>query len=569
MQQPSDQTRRTLLASIPAGLLTSGVFSRAFAATIGTTALLPRQDMLASISAARDSIRQTMAAKGVPGASVALVQGQEPLWIEGFGVTDAGARPVDERTIFSIQSISKNFTAVAIMAGVQDGLLDLDRPITAYLPDFRVHSRFEEAPQTKMTLRLLLAHRAGFTHEASVGNGYDLSSPTFEQHVRSISETWLRYSVGERYSYSNLGIDLAGFILETVSGMPFANYLRRRLFEPLGMTDTTLDPAVYSRRENRAIGHSAGYVKVPVIVPLVPSGGVYTSARDMARWASFHLGRGTMQGRQVLRRNLWEEMHAFPYGGTYSLGVSKIDLNFEKGVVSVFAHDGGGFGFLSMLTYGLQTQIAWIVMLNTTGLEGTEVTPQQFSFPAAIMGQAYSAFGALVPAPKTAPPSATPVHVDYEGGYLGRDATLTLARDGEGFGFDWMGGRNKLLFTSPTEGWIVDGPSAGQKLRYHPARGAEPAYLEGPDGSTFDFNDGPHDPPGTIDGSFDDLVGDYHLLIWGKPSPMRVRKKNGYLYLDDFRLTEYAPRLFFTGDGEAVDFRPQTPTFHNVRLFRS
>jgi CubicO group peptidase (beta-lactamase class C family) len=554
---------------VPAGLLGLSPLGSALAATIGTTALLPRQDMLASIGAARESILKTMAAKGVLGVSVALVQGQEPLWIEGFGITDAGGRPVDERTIFSIQSISKNFTAVAIMAAVQDGLLDLDRPITAYLPDFRVHSRFEDAPQAKMTLRLLLAHRAGFTHEAPVGNGYDLSAPTFEQHVRSISDTWLRYPVGERYSYSNLGVDLAGFILETVSGTPFAEYLRRRLFQPLEMTDTTLDPAIYSRRTNRAIGHEAGYAKVPLIVPLVPSGGVYTSARDMSRWASFHLGRGAFHGRQVLQRKRWEEMHAFPYGGTYSLGVSKIDLNYQKGVVSVFAHDGGGFGFLSMLTYGLQTQIAWMVMLNTTGQEGIEVTPQDFAFPVAIMHQAYSGFGSMVPAPSAPPPAAAPVHVDYEGEYVGRFDNLTLVRDGEGFSFGWGGGRNKLVFTSPTEGWITDGPIPARSLRYHPSRGVEQAYLELPDGSTYDFNDGPHDPPGPMEGRYDDLVGDYHLLVWGKPSPMKVRKKNGYLYLDDFRLAEYAPRLFFTGDGEAVDFRSKTATFHDIRLFRS
>ncbi len=106
-------------------------------------------------------------------------------------------------------------TAAAIMLAVQRGLLDLDKPIAAYLPDFTVNSRFEAKPQAKMTLRHLLSHRAGFTHEAPIGNNDDLSFPSFEAHVRSISDTWLRFPVGDRFRYSNLGVDLAGFILQT------------------------------------------------------------------------------------------------------------------------------------------------------------------------------------------------------------------------------------------------------------------------------------------------------------------------------------------------------------------
>lgn len=105
----------------------------------------------------------------VPAASVCLLYQGKAVWVEGFGVTDLKSkRRVGAGTIFSIQSTSKNFTATAIMLAVQRGLLDLDKPITAYVPDFTVHRRFESAPQEKMTLRLLLSHRAGFTHEAPV-----------------------------------------------------------------------------------------------------------------------------------------------------------------------------------------------------------------------------------------------------------------------------------------------------------------------------------------------------------------------------------------------------------------
>ena len=94
-------------------------------------------------------------------------------------------------------------------------------PITTYLPGFTVHSAFEAHPERRITLRMLLSHTAGFTHEAPLGNNYEPEPGDFDAHVRSISDTWLRFPVGTGYAYSNLGIDLAGYILEQVSNKPF------------------------------------------------------------------------------------------------------------------------------------------------------------------------------------------------------------------------------------------------------------------------------------------------------------------------------------------------------------
>jgi len=174
-----------------------------------------------------ERIAKAMASDDIPGAAVCLVHDGKPSWIEGFGVTDRHSnRGVDADTIFSIQSTSKHITATGIMLAVQHGILDLDEPITSYLPDFTVGSRFETAPQEKMTLRLLMSHRAGFTHEAPVGNNYDPAFPSFEAHIRSISNTWLRHPVGERYRYSNLGFDLAGYILQIRSARSFAEWIQ-------------------------------------------------------------------------------------------------------------------------------------------------------------------------------------------------------------------------------------------------------------------------------------------------------------------------------------------------------
>ena len=132
----------------------------------------------------RAEIPQLMADQGVPGLAVAVVDGETPLWVEGFGHVDGpDSAPVTADTIFSVQSMSKVFTATAVMRAVQDGLVALDEPITTYLPDFTVHSAFEAQPERKITLRMLLGHTAGFTHEAPIGNNNDLEPGDFDEHV--------------------------------------------------------------------------------------------------------------------------------------------------------------------------------------------------------------------------------------------------------------------------------------------------------------------------------------------------------------------------------------------------
>src|SRR6266508_2279241 len=190
----------------------------------------------------RQEIPQRMQQENVSGLAIAVVDDHNILWAEGFGYTDWNRRtPITPDTLFSIQSMSKSFTATAAMFAVQDGLVDLDEPITTYLPDFHVNSIFEEHPEQKITMRMLLSHTAGFAHEASYGSSYDHPAYSFEKHIASISDTWLKFPVGTRYSYSNLGIDLAGYILQVRSGMPFIQYVQEKVLDPLGMKDSTLD----------------------------------------------------------------------------------------------------------------------------------------------------------------------------------------------------------------------------------------------------------------------------------------------------------------------------------------
>src|SRR6266508_5079474 len=231
--------------------------------TAGTPASNPSSsitsdDIAGIIEQYRQEIPQRMQQENVPGLAIVVVDDQNILLAEGFGYTDWGRRtPITPDTLFSIQSMSKSFTATAVMFAAQDGLVDLDEPITTYLPDFHVNSIFEDHPEQKITMRMLLSHTAGFAHEAPYGSSYDHPAYSFEKHIASISDTWLKFPVGTRYSYSNLGIDLAGYILQVRSGMPFIQYVQEQVLDPLGMRDSTLEVNRVRATPARAIGHIA------------------------------------------------------------------------------------------------------------------------------------------------------------------------------------------------------------------------------------------------------------------------------------------------------------------------
>ncbi|MBK8905275.1 MAG: beta-lactamase family protein [Anaerolineaceae bacterium] len=466
----------------------------------------------------RELIPQLMAEQDIPGLAVAVVDDSRVLWVEGFGYTnDDHKTAITPDTIFSVQSTSKTFTAVAIMTAVQDGLLNLDTPITTYLPDFTVHSIFEEHPERKITLRMLLGHTAGFTHEAPVGNNFDLEPVTFEAHIQSISDTWLRFPVGTGYAYSNLGIDLAGYILQTVSGQPFAQYVEEKLLLPIGMANSSFDMTQIRANPNRAIGHSSPLPEVPLEVPMVPAGGLYTSANDMARFIQFHLNQGSAAGQTVLSPALLDEMYTVPppVEGSpegYALGVARTQWHRGREAV-IFSHGGGGFGFLSDMWWLPELKIGIVVLTNATdhNLQGELALNILYDFV------------------------HDPTSVYYE--RLMALPRRTVVRDGDG--------------------------------RYRPPIGLAQAIAE------------QALPPSDQDQlRWAKYIGDYSTAVWGVLDPTKalgqVYQQGSHLFIEvkvggtanKLRLTEVEPGLFFTGDGEALDFRGDVPTLGNIKITR-
>lgn len=520
--------------------------------------------------------------KDVPGVAVAVVDDKDILWQGVYGYTTrAKEKPITPQTLFSIQSMSKSFTALAVLMAVQDGLLDLDRPITEYLPAFTVHSRFEENPERRMTLRHLLAHRAGFTHEAPIGGNFDSRPVTFAEHILSISDTWLRYPVGYRYSYSNLGIDLAGWILEKKSGVPFAKYVRDKVLARLGMNDSTLDVEAILKAEDRAVGHVAPSLKVaggiPVEVPMVPAGGLYTNIADMARYLMFHINKGRAGDAQLLKKDLVEAMHTVQFPEKHErFGYGLGFVSSHIGPQVYLTHGGGGYGFNSYMAMYPGLKLGVVVLTNG---DQNSVTGPVSDLVNKIIQDGIAPPGRELEIPTVDtknPVPATDARVQrLAGSYAGNAALGT--KDGT-FGITLAKQFYPLAF------YADGGEVVGLFGKYSELR-AKPPLGEGEPGAiivmnrltgtceNYDFYkpEPAADKPGPNRPEWKPFLGTYKTLTWGRTFGFMVNIAvgDGYLTFNGTRCREYLPGLFFTYDGEALDFRGTVATFRNIALIRT
>lgn len=319
----------------------------------------------------RASVPGRMGKADVAGVAIALADDQGILWTEGFGRTRG--RPntaVTPETPFLVCGMSKLITATAVMLAVQEGLVSLDEPVTTYLPEFTMNSRYEEHPERKIMLRHLLSYTAGLPVETPLGNYFEPSSTvSFEDHVKSLFGTWLVSPVGSSFYQSGVSSDLAAYVVQRVSGKPFELYLKDRLFGPLGMKSSTADRNAILKSHERAIGHIGGISKMAAVYPALGAGGVYSTARDMARLLQLHINRGVIDGRRLLEESLMDVIHS-PVGIArtdpnvyYGFGVF-LDRRAPERTEILHWHDGWGFGFASLIHWYPEYGLGAVVLTN-------------------------------------------------------------------------------------------------------------------------------------------------------------------------------------------------------------
>ncbi len=325
-------------------------------------------DEAAQLQAELDSKINAAISKGeLPGLAIGVVKNGKLIYAKGFGVMKLGTTaPVTSRSLFHMASVTKTFVATAIMQLVEQGKIDLDAPVTRYLPYFKLaDDRYRQ-----IKIRQMVSHTSGIPDVTD----YHWDKPEYddgalERFTRSFSSQKLIFNPGEKFAYSNAAYEMLGDVIAKVSGESFEDYVQHHILTPLGMKDSTL----LVREANQQLLTSPhveakGKVTVSKIFPYnrahSPSSTLYSSIEDMSRWAIANMNHGELDGRRILKREtadlMWQPV-------VDALGMKEAMAWFVTDFQGhhLVLHTGGDTGFESRLILAPNDSVAVVGMTNS------------------------------------------------------------------------------------------------------------------------------------------------------------------------------------------------------------
>jgi CubicO group peptidase (beta-lactamase class C family) len=323
----------------------------------------------AALDELKSDIQAILQEDNIPGASIALVSRDEVIWAGGVGKADlAGGRDVTADTLFRVGSISKAFSALAVLTLVEQGRIDLDTPVRLAAPEVEFTNPWSGS--NPVTLAMVMEHTAGFddihVREYAKVDDPDITlQEGLAYHPHSRTSRW---PPGTFMSYANSGPPIAAYVLEKVTGQSFEDYTRDRVFDVLGMQYSTFLYPEEPRRLARGYQED-GITEAPYDHIIIrPSGALNSSAAEMARFLRMMLNRGTLDGVRFLREETIERMETpttnlvanagYTFG--YGLGNYAEIFNGHR----FFGHDGGITGFVSSARYSPELGVGFFVSIN-------------------------------------------------------------------------------------------------------------------------------------------------------------------------------------------------------------
>jgi CubicO group peptidase (beta-lactamase class C family) len=318
------------------------------------------------------------------GAVTLVASKDKVLDVETVGYMDVAAKkPMRPDALFWIASQSKAITAAGLMMLADEGKVNVDDPVEKYLPEFKGQRVVKEedkdhtlleTPEHPITVKNVLSHTSGLPFKSPI-EAPTLDVLPLETRVRSYAMLPLQFEPDTKYQYSNAGINTAGRIIEVVSGMPYEEFLQKRLFDPLGMKDTTFWPndeqltrLAKAYKPNAAKNDLEETPIAQLKYPLndrtrqpMPAGGLFSTAADVARFCQMLLNGGVFEGKHYLSEAAVKQMtsrqtapeinqsygfglsvseHGFGHGGAYSTNMS---VDTQKGLVTVYLVQHAGY----------------------------------------------------------------------------------------------------------------------------------------------------------------------------------------------------------------------------------
>jgi CubicO group peptidase (beta-lactamase class C family)/D-alanyl-D-alanine dipeptidase len=311
----------------------------------------------------RPFIQREMSEKEIPALSIAIVEDQQIVWAQGFGMEDPNTKKAaTAKTVYRIGSVSKLFTDIAVMQLVERGELKLDAPITDYLPDFHPQNPFA----TPITLRQLMSHRSGLLREPPVGNYFDPSAASLAATVHSLNDTELVLQPNTQTKYSNAAIAVVGYLLESRSRQPFAKYLKSFVLDPLGLRQSSFEPEpqiVQSLARAQMWTYDGLKFDAPTFQRgISPAGSMYSTAIDLGHFVSVLLAKGKAKGTVLLRpatlEEMWSPQSPNPGSRFYGLGFNVRSFDGHR----LIGHGGAIYGFATTLDFLPEEKIGVVVI---------------------------------------------------------------------------------------------------------------------------------------------------------------------------------------------------------------
>ena len=263
------------------------------------------------------TIAKLMEDYNVAGMSVALIRNGDIVSVDGYGRRDVAADlPMTGDTVMPIGSVTKTFTSLALAMLADEGKLDWDVPVKTYIPWLRLNN---DLLTENVTARDLMCHRTGTPK-------YDLQAiyaapDDKEEMVRSLEYLQTFAPLRTRFMYSNQMVSLAGYLVDVLSGQSYEDFVRERIFTPLGMTSSNFEVESLAEYEKTSKGYvfaNDTFIEPPYmhLGAFAPSGAIVSTAEDMARYALFHLGDGTWNGERLVSEAMLNEVHSHQMIGT-------------------------------------------------------------------------------------------------------------------------------------------------------------------------------------------------------------------------------------------------------------
>jgi CubicO group peptidase (beta-lactamase class C family) len=317
-------------------------------------------------------IEEQMRRLRIPAVSLAIVEGDQIVHYHGFGRARPGGEAPTPNTPFFIGSLTKSITALAVMQLVEAGKVELEAPVQRYLPWFRVA---DPQASAQMTVRHLLNQTSSLPLWPSeiAHADFDDRPDATERQVRELSTLKISRPVGSQCEYSNFNYNILGLIVETTSGISYADYVQTHIFNPLAMRHS-----YNSKAEAKQNGLAVGYrhwfslpfpvPDMPVPAGMLPSGQLISCAEDVAHYLIAHLNGGRYRGVQILSPAGIDEMHRGVNelkmgelsGGLYGMGWFDIDIGQTK----TYSHGGNVPDFSAFMAIVPEQKKGVVLLLN-------------------------------------------------------------------------------------------------------------------------------------------------------------------------------------------------------------